>query len=109
MCVVTKLVALGLSVRVLILAIALFFSFTVAGLGAAEIFVSDSLVLAVFLVVVNFGCLGACATGSGLELDVGVVSFQNAPLKRRGSTPHPGHCARILNRVCLYSCVCLAK
>jgi hypothetical protein len=85
-CVVTtKLVVLGLSATVLTLLVALFLGFTVAGLGAAIVLGSDFLVLAFFLVVVYFCCLGASATGSGLQLGVGVVSLTTRPLGRRGS------------------------
>jgi hypothetical protein len=38
-------------------------SFPVAGLGAAVDLVSGFLGLAVFLLLVTLGCLGACVTG----------------------------------------------
>ena len=61
--VTTRLDVLGLSATVLTLVAAFLFGFTVAGLGAAVVFGPSFLSLAVFLVVVTFGCFGASVTG----------------------------------------------
>jgi hypothetical protein len=59
----TRLFAVGLAAAIFTLVAAVFLDLTVATLGAAVVLGSDFLGLAVFLVAVTFGCLGACVTG----------------------------------------------
>ena len=88
----TSLGVVGLAAAVSAIVTAFFLGFAAAGLGAAAVLGSGFLGLAVLLVAVTLGCLGASMSGWGEGIGCGGVLAKTLtrPLGRRGSTPHPG-------------------
>jgi hypothetical protein len=91
----TSLGVEGLAAAVWALAAAFFLGFTAAGLGSVAAFDSGFFCLAVLLVAVTAGFLGATVTVRGMGFGAGVVvALTTRPLGLRDSTPRPGPSAR---------------